>query len=124
MVLLFLNLFYNNHIIINTRLSYLWLPCDLFYFIVMDADKNHFFPHHLISSFSCKLNCIIYYYYYYYCNYLLYTKFAINYWKKTYYNFCNFYCCFLTKMYHYFCYFIVIMINLNFCMKVAVMPRH
>ena len=62
------------------------------------------------EMFHCRdINCAHHYYY----NYLLNTKFAINYWKKNYYNFCNFYCCFLTKMYHYFCYFIVIMINLN-----------
>ena len=42
------------HVIINTRLSNLWLPFDLFYLIVMYADKNHL--SHIISSHHSHVN--------------------------------------------------------------------
>ena len=47
----------NKHVIISTRLSDLLLPFDLFYFIVRRQKSS--FPHHLISSFSCKLYYIL-----------------------------------------------------------------
>ena len=48
MVLLFLNHFWNIHVTINTRLSDLLLPFDLFYFIVRWQKSS--FPHHLNST--------------------------------------------------------------------------
>ena len=88
-----------NHVIINSRLSNLWLPFDLFHFVVMYANKKSSFSHHLISSFSCNLCYILLYYYYLlYLAKLLVKKTCIitTYTTIYYYNYRNFYCCFLT----------------------------
>ena len=68
----FLTYFRENHVIIDSRLSNLWLPFDLFHFVVMYANKNHL--SHIISSHHSHVICVIYYFIITICYTLL------NYW--------------------------------------------